>query len=154
MKKIKAGDYTITIGKPNYFFSKYEEKIKHGDIIGYALTPQTKMSSPKNIEGGTVSLITEIHQPILKTGILISVIDDKRIHVLEGDGHISVLDRTYFSDIVLLHKKDSEDALLYCHALCEEMCLSMSVAGLTYRANLLCNISKKFAKEYLTTMEK
>ena len=154
MKKIKAGEQVITVGKPSYIFSKYEEEIKCGDVIGYALKPKIINHSPQSINNGSsVMLTTEIHQPILSTGILLSIIDATRIYVIDKNGKTNILDREYFPDIVLLHKKDTNEALGYYTTVYENIGNNGTISETIYAIDLLGNVSKKFKKEYLTTME-
>ncbi len=147
-KKIKVDDITINITKPNFFISG-DENIKVGDIIAYAIKPQTN-STPV---GNGILAITEMHQPTLQRGILIEIIDNDCIYVLEENGKATILNKYYFSNIKKIHDKNSDLALLFYNMIFSEMCQRETMENTLYKLNLLFKISKKFDKKHKKTYD-
>jgi len=144
--KMAIGDIKINTAKQNYLFSEREEKIVEGDVISYSIKPQhheTAAPTPQGLMTATM----EVCEPILRTAVLVNIIDKKRICVLNNNGSVAVLNRNYFSDIVLIHGKNSDLAMSYCHALFENMCEHSTESDMLYKIELLCNVSKKFKNE-------
>ena len=145
----------IKVVETQYLWSKLEDKIVPGDVIAYAITPKFDFEPP-TMHGGTIvqSVNTKI-QPFLIIGILIRIIDDKRLQILNSDGIMVVIDRTHFSDFSKIHGKDSEEAVALYFAVVEVILAKIKLPfDYGYKVMILCKLSRTFNVRYHKRIKK